>query len=175
MFCVSYDTQMARRYDSSPTALPDLYGMYNPFAYPQIYTQTMANRMMAMVDDSVQRGLRRYFDQNEMPELELNDLGAEFRIVSNVYGYSPSEIRVEKKDGFLTISGEKRQSFTSPDRLSQDDPGAERKRICLDARRQAHDFDPKTVSSTGGGTTGAEGGMSPAAVSAQSRAAMRSR
>lgn len=119
MFCVSYDTQMARRYDSSPTALPDLYGMYNPFAYPQIYTQTMANRMMAMVDDSVQRGLRRYFDQNEMPELELNDLGAEFRIVSNVYGYSPSEIRVEKKDGFLTISGEKRQSFTSPDRKTE--------------------------------------------------------
>ena len=116
MFCVSYDTQMARRYDSSPTALPDLYGMYNPFAYPQMYTQTMANRMMSMVDDSVQRGLRRYFDQNEMPELALHDLGAEFRIVSNVSGYSPSDLRIENKDGFLTISGEKRQTFQSPDR-----------------------------------------------------------
>jgi HSP20 family molecular chaperone IbpA len=61
-------------------------------------------------------GLRRYFDQNEMPELTLQDLGAEHRIVSSVYGYSPSELRIENKNGFLTISGEKRQTFSSPDR-----------------------------------------------------------
>ena len=101
---------MARRYESSPTALNDLYGMYNPFAYPREYTQEMANRMMSMMDHSIQRGLTRYFQQNQLPELQLADQGTQFLVKANVYGYEPQDLLVEHKNGYLTISGHKKTS-----------------------------------------------------------------
>lgn len=118
MGIIRYPQMSLRRYESSPTALPDLYGMYNPFAYPAEYTQSMANRLMSMMDDSVQRGLTRYFKNNQIPELSLVDKGNEFQIVSNVYGYTPSDLTVEHKDGFITVSGKKEKSDISPDQQS---------------------------------------------------------
>lgn len=110
---------MSIEYSGSPTTLPDLYGMYNPFAYPQAYTRSMESRTLAMMEDSVQRGLRRYFDDNAIPEFSLVDRGAEFQVVSTVHGYAPSELKIENRGGFLTISGEKSQKYTSPDRQAE--------------------------------------------------------
>lgn len=101
---------MLRRYESSPTAQPDLFGMYNPFAFPAEYTQSMANRMASMVDASVQRSLSRYFQHAQLPQLRASDLGTEYQIQANVYGYDPHDLMVEHKNGFLTISGRKATS-----------------------------------------------------------------
>lgn len=84
--------------------------MYNPFAYPAEYTQSMANRMMTMMDQSVQRGLAQYFQHAQLPQLRATDRGTDYQIEANVFGYAPADLMVEHKNGFLTISGRKATS-----------------------------------------------------------------
>jgi len=102
-----------RPYEQTNTSLHDLYQMYNPFAYPYEYTQHMMNRMVQMVDQSVERQLSKI--NTTMPTLTLQEKNNGYQVETSLPGISPEDISVSYKNGYVTVSGKKKTSTVSAD------------------------------------------------------------
>ena len=107
-----------QRYQPTNTTLHDLYKLYNPFAYPYEYTDKMARKLSAMVDQSVSRALDRYFNDQTL-DIKLDDRGRYYQATAEVGNIDPENLKVSFADGLLTVSGEKKLDSISEDGLSR--------------------------------------------------------
>jgi HSP20 family molecular chaperone IbpA len=107
-----------QRYQPTNTTLHDLYKLYNPFAYPYEYTEKMNRRLASMVDQSVSRALDRYAT-DQILDITLDDQGRYYQATADIGSIDPQNLRVSFADGLLTVTGEKKSEFTSPDGSSR--------------------------------------------------------